>query len=372
METHTFKGFSSVAFSTDSQWLVTGTHQGFIVNGKREYLARLWEVSTGKEVRSFLGHHTASITSLAISGDGKWLVTASHDKTARLWDMSTGNQVRVFTANTAPIPPGSEGFPIGFSPTERDSTLQWMNKTVDILRRERDKELESVKDNKLLVKEVAHKHEQISANWCREILWRDVTWEFTVKQIDLDGTVANIRVLPFTTMGHRNDFFFGKPPQSKPIKAKEDLPLITDDGANQILVSDLDFAKTVRAGSAITIHGKINDIRKLTGISISATKLDLLAKGAGSAVLASTTLKEMNSLPITTVGPVALSTDAKWLVTGNAFKTARLWEVSTGKEIRSFQGHTAGITSVALSGDGKWLVTGSIDNTGSIMGRFYR
>jgi hypothetical protein len=58
-----------------------------------------------------------------------------------------------------------------------------------------------------------------------------------------------------------------------------------------------------------------------------------------------------------------LSGDAKWLVTGSYDKTARLWEVATGKEVRAFQGHSNRVLSVGLSGDGKWLVTGSGDKT---------
>ena len=60
---------------------------------------------------------------------------------------------------------------------------------------------------------------------------------------------------------------------------------------------------------------------------------------------------------------VAVSADAKWLVSGGWDKTARLWEVATSKEVRAFRGHAAIINSVSLSGDGKWLATGSDDQT---------
>jgi WD40 repeat protein len=75
--------------------------------------------------------------------------------------------------------------------------------------------------------------------------------------------------------------------------------------------------------------------------------------------------KEIRSLMGHTdgVNSVALTGDGKWLVSGGADKTARLWEVSSGNEIRTFQGHRHWVTSVALSSDGKWLVTGSYDKT---------
>src|SRR5262245_44010829 len=36
------------------------------------------------------GTHTASIRSIAVDRDERWLITASDDKTARVWDLVTG------------------------------------------------------------------------------------------------------------------------------------------------------------------------------------------------------------------------------------------------------------------------------------------
>jgi WD40 repeat protein len=73
----------SVAASTDSNYVVTGS---------RDKSAKLWELSSGREVRSFLGHDF-SVTSVDISRDGKYLLTGSNDETARLWEMETGKEI---------------------------------------------------------------------------------------------------------------------------------------------------------------------------------------------------------------------------------------------------------------------------------------
>ena len=49
--------------------------------------------------------------------------------------------------------------------------------------------------------------------------------------------------------------------------------------------------------------------------------------------------------------------DGKWLVTGSADKTVRLWEVESGREIRVLTGHTDVVNSVFISADDKWLIT---------------
>src|SRR5438067_1815970 len=63
------------------------------------------------------------------------------------------------------------------------------------------------------------------------------------------------------------------------------------------------------------------------------------------------------------VASMALSNDSKWLVTGSWEGAIRLWDLSTGKQVRTFKGHAGIITAVALSNDCKKLVTTGVDGT---------
>lgn len=64
------------------------------------------------------------------------------------------------------------------------------------------------------------------------------------------------------------------------------------------------------------------------------------------------------------VNDIALSRSGKYLLSGSNDKTARLWNVATGKQIRIFPVDCWKVTSVAFSDDSRYAVTGC--NDGSI------
>ncbi len=64
-----------------------------------------------------------------------------------------------------------------------------------------------------------------------------------------------------------------------------------------------------------------------------------------------------------TVLAVALTPDARCAVSAHFDTLVRLWDVSSGRELRRFQGHKQMVTSIALTPDGAYLLTGSQDQT---------
>ncbi len=60
---------------------------------------------------------------------------------------------------------------------------------------------------------------------------------------------------------------------------------------------------------------------------------------------------------------VAFAPDGRTLASGASDKTIKLWDVSSGREVRTLRGHTAPVLSVAFAPDGRTLASGSGDNT---------
>ncbi|GAA0583645.1 TIR domain-containing protein [Rhizomicrobium electricum] len=86
---------SSVAFSTDGRYLVSGDIDNAI---------RIWDVRSGKQIGAPLTGHTSPVESVAFSPDGSRVVSGSGDNTVRLWDARTGKQVGApLTGHTAAV-----------------------------------------------------------------------------------------------------------------------------------------------------------------------------------------------------------------------------------------------------------------------------
>jgi len=75
----------AIAFSPDAATIASASY---------DKLVKLWDVATGKAIRTFK-EHSDGVYAVAFIGGGKQLVSAAGDRTIKVWDVQTGR--RLFT-----------------------------------------------------------------------------------------------------------------------------------------------------------------------------------------------------------------------------------------------------------------------------------
>jgi hypothetical protein len=73
-----------------------------IVTGSYDTTVRVWDTSTGNELRQ-LKYHPHPVWGVAVTPDGTRIVTALEDNTARVWDASTGAELFRLKGHTGPL-----------------------------------------------------------------------------------------------------------------------------------------------------------------------------------------------------------------------------------------------------------------------------
>jgi WD40 repeat protein len=72
-------------------------HGKILCSGSDDNSVRLWDVHTGREIRTLEGHQD-SVMSVAFSPDGKTVASGSSDSTLRLWDIASGQNLAILFA----------------------------------------------------------------------------------------------------------------------------------------------------------------------------------------------------------------------------------------------------------------------------------
>lgn len=260
----------------------------FVLTGSDDQTARLWDLSTGKEIVQFTGHKD-KVNSVAFSFDGKYALTASDDKIARLWDTTTGKEVRQFV-HTHKVKGAV------FSP-DGNYVLTGSSDSIAYL------------------------------------------WDAT--------TGGEIRQF----VGHENNV---------------NSVAFSSDGKYILTGSDDKTARLWDVASGEELRQFIGHTRGVLSVSFSPDgKYVMTGSDTIARLFDTATGDEIHQFTghADRIRAVAFSSDGKYVLTGSSDSTARLWDLTTGQELRKFTGHTDSIRGVAFSPDGRYVLTGSIDQT---------
>ena len=314
-------------FSPDGKHILSGD------NGD-SYAARLWDISTGQDIRTFVGH-SSWVYSAAFSSDGQFAVTGSLDNTAKLWNLKTGEEILTLHGHSNSVRD------VAFSPDNKYILTGSGDRTVRLWDAKTGQEIHSWR---------AHLQRVLSVDFSPDGRY------FITGSSDASAKIWDVNIGKGRILSGHSAEVYGV--------------AFSPDG-NYALTTSLD--QTLRLWN-INTGDEIRKISSQIGVVYSVSyspdgKYALTSNDEGVAKLWDiNTGKELLEF-IGHEGPVynaIFSPDGKYVLTASKDTTAKLWETSTGQEVRTFQGHTEDILAISFSPDGRYFATGGDDGIAKI------
>lgn len=338
---------NSVAFSPDGEWIVTASDDG---------TARVWQADGGYQLTVLHGHQ-GPVGAAAFSADGEWVATIGYDHTIRVWQVGGDVEVAALRDHAGLYFTGRRSIwsgvlSIDFSPDGRLATAGmdgitriWQTDTGQLLTE---------------IGEADHR------GWILSVAFgpdgqRVVTASYggtvQVWQADTGQPVWRVQ-------GHEGPVY-----QAAFSPDGRWVVTASDDGTARVWQADTGQERAVLRGhesgvyfAAFTPDGRwvvttgADHTARVWGVSA------VLEPGA-SGTSAQVAISEVRAFPHYTGGfqSVVIGPDGQRIITNPGDCTARVWDISTGRQLAVFDGEGRDMSKVAFSPDGRRIFTVSGD-----------
>lgn len=302
---HTLGGHTDKVHSVAITPINLQSSNGFldaIASGSSDKSVKLWDLATGKLVRSFgrwFFGHSGLVHQVAFNYSGEILASASWDETIKLWEVNSGREIHTLKGHTNSVNS------ITFSPNGKLLASGSTDFTI---------KLWEIISGREILTFVGHSESVWSVAWSPfpvhftngfGVLLASASADFTIKLWEIN-TAREVSTL----CGHSlfvNTVAFSPNRQF----------LASGSSDNTIKIWNISTGKEIR-----TLEGHFDS-----------------------------------------VWSVAWSPDGQLLASGSWDNTIKIWLVSSGREIASLVGHDNYVRSVVWSRDGRAIVSGSDDAT---------
>ncbi|WP_152556117.1 AAA family ATPase, partial [Chloroflexus sp. MS-G] len=303
-----------------------------IVSGADDCTVKVWDAHDGRLLRSLEGH-TAWVLAVALSPDGRTIVSGSSDRTLKVWDAHDGRLLRSLEGHTHWV------LAVALSPDGRTIVSGADDRTVKVW---------NAHDGRLLRSLAGHTDAVLAVALSPD--------GRTIVSGSLDRTVkvwnAHDGRLLRSLAGHTDAV-------TAVALSPDGRTIVSGSWDNTLKVWDAHDGRLLRSLAGHT--------DAVLAVALSADGR-IIVSGSSDRTLKVWDAHDgrlLRSLEGHTdrVRAVALSPDGRTIVSGADDRTVKVWDAASGHLLRSLAGHTLGVTAVALSPDGRTIVSGSWDNT---------
>lgn len=322
--------------TADAQPVVTLTHpapvrsmnvstDGFrVATSGDEAVARVWDLVSGKELQFFPGH-TAGIPAIALTADGKSVISASHDKTVRTSPLSATRVIAAHPMQTTAVVLTPDGLLTLSSGDDR--ILKLWDATGKMVRQ--------FAGSQTALRRLAVRPDlkQIAAGGDAQLtdkglyLWNYET-SALIQRIETPAAVTGVAYSP--------------------------------DGA-LIAVSQADNRLRVYASEGGLLWEEIVTPHPPQNVAYLNPRTLIAGQADNQSRVFGLSIQQVLSGHQGPVNTLTYSENGQLLLSGGVDKTLRLWDVASGKVVANLAGCADAVTQAAFSPDQKSVIAGSID-----------
>jgi WD40 repeat protein len=322
-------GFTSwinmAAFSPDSNYIVTAN---------QDRITRVWEAATGEELFLLSGHRDL-VWSAQFSPDGNRVVTASEDGTARIWNVDPGLELRPDTTTVDSAELSSDGSLI-LTKGGGEATVWDAATRIELLTFDTVSTINSVKF-------VGEGDRVVTAS------------DRGAQPVELWDARTGKRL---RVCCEHEDSWLSDIAVFSPVPDDDRVVVLYSDGSARIW--DLSAPKE----SVLQSFGGRS--APLIGVDFSPDGKRILTVGRDDKRVrvwnSATGIEIGDGLPAGLVS-TAFSPTGRRVVTGGTDGLVRVWDVTTGTQVKRLLGSAGAVSSVAYSPDGDRIVAGGSDGT---------
>ncbi|MGJ0340615.1 WD40 repeat domain-containing protein [Aliarcobacter cryaerophilus] len=337
-----------------------------LVSGSWDETIRVWDIESGKCLKVLEGQKSF-VYALAVTPDGNTLVSSSSNPNIKIWDLSTGkclNTIESTPNTTLAITPDGKNIVTGYGiwSLETGQLIKKLKSSRSMYKKIlatkiKEKEPILIKDEHVKFREINLYDNK--SNYLKTLKKQDC-WIQTL-------TLAHI----IRQIADENSFFndFIGIYSVKLWDTQNDRCILTVDIENDIAIDSQGYfnASDESIDKWIRISESPLQQRKLTKEEISYFKketndhdIEDLCKYRQEERNETAIIEDNNNSVSYYIEPILITPDRKTLVTAHHDNTLKIWDIQTGKCLKSLEGHTGFPKTIAITPDGQTIITSII------------